>query len=381
MEIQSQTHHQESLVPKERQLDGQIFFEPGVHSDGTELRQFYSKGVGDIDTFAWNSEVARRMSEYQPSIVAVDGSYPNSLHLDLDSLGDYPISAKRWVWMGLPARPSEINNKGELIVVAGDVSYTNIKYEIEDSASIEERLDISRFTSNEGERRQIFEKNEATREVVATAALLSLANIALWYEGNRANSQSPLISRRSFIKGMGVALLAGGMLAKLSPQLAAYAPNTKTENFLEQIMDIAKNRFSDETQLDGRTALLISKSRAAIEQGLTPPDAKASVLMGNSHGFKAQDFLESAKERKKAIHDYANLLTEYLRDVSDRFPKFSFERTQKIMLDMLATGDLLVARDPDESLESLDKMVDGSVQYIGSFVSPEVLEATEDLRS
>lgn len=107
----------------EKSVQDRIRFESGMHPMGSEVMEFNERYPKDITAHAWNSQVAKRMREYQPEIVAVDGLSPFFGIRNPDSSEDYPVGKKQWVWAGLPDKPSRINRKGEVIVVAGDVSH------------------------------------------------------------------------------------------------------------------------------------------------------------------------------------------------------------------------------------------------------------------
>lgn len=110
----------EILRPPETSPYRRVILEPGIHPTTPQGYQAVTDRyfAGDLTAHSWNPQVAQRMHEYQPPVVAVDGLTPDWQAM----VGEIGLAAiNRGVWQLLPNRPSAVNQAGEVLVVGGDL--------------------------------------------------------------------------------------------------------------------------------------------------------------------------------------------------------------------------------------------------------------------
>jgi hypothetical protein len=308
--------------------------------------------------------------------------------------GDYSTYDKKWLWAWMPANPSDINSKSEVLVVAGDTNYQAAGDSVKASlASDQERQKINDISHKRDHKEASNFIGEAIAEgaiVSGMAGLITSALIAAHEkQKNKLNeSNEPTthrLSRRTFFKvagGGAVAALAMGSGRAGAIFGSAVAPNATLQEISDKIVDVTDTLdFFPKHWLNGRTAILIAKTNAVVEQGLTPPNAKAAVVMGNGHNFEGREMIDDKGKRMKAIYDYAEEVVSFYRKVLKEFPSIDPNKAIDQILDMFCQTDMIVVADPNTQ-EGTDpqKTIDASMRYIGSLAAPEVMEAVAPLR-
>src|SRR5205085_7758676 len=85
---------------------------------------------GDKTAHGWNREVTQSMASYRPLYLALDGQTPlyEGKFTWIPGQSSLPLSNvdKQLLWFATPGAPREINDKGVVSVLAGDVLYTNL---------------------------------------------------------------------------------------------------------------------------------------------------------------------------------------------------------------------------------------------------------------
>lgn len=90
-----------------------IIFEPGIHPLTAAESAPINRGIANRENVhLWNPEVAQRIREYQPGLIAIDSLYPIE--------PKYETSYKELVWLFLPDRVNNLTNNGRVFVIAGD---------------------------------------------------------------------------------------------------------------------------------------------------------------------------------------------------------------------------------------------------------------------
>ena len=256
---------------------GAIHFEPGLHYGFGEVTK--SIDSGDLSKHCWNDEVGERLSSYGPQILAIDSLAPVAGKYLVN--GDYGYEDKRWVWTWMPDRPKNFNEKGEVLVIAGDTNYQGVGEQLKTNLKEfkdQDRLGNLSLSKDEKEANAFLGKAFAEGAITASVAgLVTSALIAAYEKQNErpgAENGSHKFSRRKFLKvaggGAAVALgIGGGRTA--AAYGSALAPNSALQEISDKVLDLTQGTdFFSKSWLNGRTALLISKTNAVMEQGLTP---------------------------------------------------------------------------------------------------------------
>src|SRR5436309_2932409 len=125
---------QVSPLPKEvaQTTKPDIHFERAHHglTSAEAQRSFNSFLQGDKTAHGWNREVTQSMASYKPLFLALDGQTPLQVGEFTWLPGQNPLplsdTDKQLLWFAVPGTPSEINDKGMVSVIAGDVLYSSI---------------------------------------------------------------------------------------------------------------------------------------------------------------------------------------------------------------------------------------------------------------
>jgi len=370
-------------VYKEGSSVGNVSFELGYHAENsTETKRKIDSG--DLNAHTW--EVGKRISS---GVVAIDSLFPlPSEDLDtIKSFEDYPLEMKKEVLAWNPVRGREV------LVVCGDMNFRT------------PAVDFTRFISDiqkkESLKKQGNDKNELEKDVfvqkiVAEHAAIAAAGFltgAILHEIGRRDVRDVKqekykgMSRRDFLKTSGkvvgatTALYVGGRA--MAGLLTPFASNESVSAIGKKFLALTSQpSFFEQHWLDGRTALLIEKANAALNQGITQPDTHASVVMGNAHGFESHKFLGSEKARKLAIHALAEDMVNFYETVLTDYPEIDKNDAMHRMLDLMCQADMVsVGALPESNTDPkrVNNLIDESVKYLFSFSAPGVRSSLGDL--
>ena len=313
-------------------------FEPGLHER--------------VDTPRpdWNRQMARRLSQYNPEFLSIDGMQGGS---DLQ----FSLSLSE----GFPGRPDEINTKSEYIyIVRGDVfDYTQSNW------SLEEQVAQALSDTNQLDK-------EARGGVVTEIFAASVLSSVILGVSNR-----PVITRRDFLKKTLAYSAAFAIFGSRAGQVASMiaAPFTPSETQRDVLLRVARLTKPILTKtlwwVDGRTALLIAKTQDAIDLLQKPRQTSGAIVMGNAHMFMAETLLRDRSERQQKIRDFAKYTLETADSVlaEVQAPLDLQEQTRNAILNQISLFDIL--KIPTQS---------SSIELVSFHRSPQVEAALRDFR-
>ncbi len=378
-----------SSSPQERfsNKPGFIRFEAGNHGVPSHTRNILEKiNAGDLNAHVWNKEVSDRLRDYKPYVIGIDSIYPHAA--DIDPLKyDIDISEKKRIWQWLPNDPMRINDKGEVLVVSGDIQYGMMVGEFSPTVSDAEFEEIKSKLASARDKQMGMEPYKKERNILfgGTILLDAISIATLIYSANK-NKQ---MSRRRFLQNVGTAgvlatLAPGGFIAGryLGAVGAMYAPNEETAGILKNISKLTAPFIHKDDWIDARTALVIAKTKEAAESELVQSGSNAAVVFGNGHTFESEKLLHSVDARAKVIRRLAGTMSQVIRDISREHNVFAPSVATNLFLDLMAKSEYAIVSSPNKAqgAEPLDRL-QNSVNYIGHKQCYEVEQALEPLRS
>lgn len=378
------------LYEETSSVKGRVSFESGYHKDTDDVKPDINTGNWNANT--WNEAVGKRIGS-DVRFLVVDSIHPvatEDLQINTAEEVDYSLEEKKDVLAWDPVRGRE------MIVVCGDINYktaaSDLTRGVPDASKKNKLMEIG-TSKNNSERDELLPQ-QVTENVVTGAAGFVTAALLVELarrEGKNIQIGDPMskkhMVRRDFLKlsgkaaAVGAALYAGGRGA--AGLLTPFAPNEKLHNIGEKILEVTgQPDLFEKHWLDGRTALLIEKADSALNQGLTPPDSKAAVVMGNGHSMEAGRLMESGEARKEAIHVFASDMVTFYDKVLDDFPEINKTWAINRMLDSICQADLVSVTQPESdgiTKDRIDAEVRKNVRYLFSFMSPGVRSALSGL--
>lgn len=383
-----------------------VNFEPGIHpflkSQEDAVEQNFLKG--DLNAHFWNPEVAQRIkrnSYFKPLFLAIDSvaPVPEALRSSKDYL-QYQEDA--WDWAFLPARPNELNVKGEVYLIKADIG-PNSPF-----AKYDKYQDPIPGVDLGGQEGEAAVDNMATslvgQDLLFVGAIMAAMKVAPRLL--RRESENPIgdniarllqkpFSRRSVLAGTAKLAFATAAISLLRFSPNFFAPLASTEQaaqFWQSANQILNGGLARSSWLDGRTALLMAKSEDAAK--LVSPEirngADYSVVMGVYHGLD-QDVLHNESARKEAIRNLAQetldmgrkLYSSYFGITAEQVPSEALNG----LLDYLAQIDIVRIKDPggpdiqpDFYAKHMAQLKDCVFPVVLSGKSSQVEEAIKDLR-
>lgn len=353
-----------------------IHFEPGVHPfpltdvilGHPTVEQIRNKFVaGDLTAHAWNPQIARRMRQYSPYVLGLDSVN------GLNAWSETPIA---WPW--LPGSPKEMSGRDTIYVVGGDILHHQfIPTKEANQAGWDKVADYT--------------KNILGVEAVGGHILLPVSLMIL------LSRLEKRVSRRNFLRlGAGVgALSLAAFLGKLMPLMQSYSPTPSTED-LSQIINKINKPLTKSIWLEGRTALVISKTMDAMKELNLPQGANGSVVMGFPHAYEVGDLLTDKHARMEAIKKYAQ---EFFEDLYGQANKYFWEYALKqgairsindeegkkayfmdqVLSEFVATSVYAIKEPSFYHTDNPKQTVADLTEFTTWFGSPEVMEAVSPL--
>lgn len=372
-----------------------IRFEAGIHKMAHDFGEEFQKiEKGDLNIHIWNPEVAKRMSEYHPEVVAIDSLDPFIPPISIDD--------RRFLWWALPARPRDLNPKGEIYVVCGDVSPGDISYfgRLGSNQEVIRKMseyDLGNPISDQKIAKYVEEGNQEVSTLSKLGSLLS--STFLIYKAMTMNKfpddkSKNEISRRDFLKlggAAGVVLLLGRTnetivsdARDLVGKKAVKANSEYEEGVILHIASLLRPRFQEENLINGRGALVTAKEEDSINVLHLPPTTPGSIVMGWGHAPEATRLMANRSARTSTIAKYAGDLVTILEET---LQTLGYTQDQKFiavnhLLDLIAETTIVKVSDPGGPSDQPDFMqkINGLFSEELYFLSPQVLKATQHLR-
>jgi hypothetical protein len=349
-----------------------ISFEPGIHQkEPVNLNSNVVKRVrtGNPDSHIWNSELGERVCQYQPQILALDGTMPefdNNLSLE-DGL---------FIWVSLPARPGKINPQGTVFIIGGDLvdfhsPFRKMHHIGKASSELKQRSYGSYGADNQN---QFMELGTSLGISVAMGAGFSLSQAKL--------------ARREFVKLLlGVGLATGTLINTLAVSTRFLAPvitplttSQESKDMFLAICELTRPRIWRRETVDFRTALLAAKTEDTYRYFGLPPTTRSSIVMGNAHTYEAERVIRSPSVRKKIIRDFAKKVVRVYDEVFARYPVMPVPEARKTLFDFMTKVEVVRMNDPGDtgSPYELPRAIMRNTNLVASFQSPQVEEAIAD---
>jgi hypothetical protein len=356
-------------IPERQSRTPQIELVSGIHCvTSRQYGEVHNRVLaGDTSVSYWNPAVGTRLRQINPSLVTVDSS---------PSISGGPNSHSR-LW--LPGNPSDISDHATMNVLFGDVLYKGFMFpdgDIRnlDTNSIEYRIfrDLGKF------------ENSAVQECIAKAfgesGATVLGGLGLIHAALQDKSQPA-----SLIKGVVGAGLLGLAVARSVPVLDTYSTNTNLSKKLQTLTHLTRPHVFKSKWLDGRTAILISKTLNAMDELKLGDKEKAAIVMGFPHMYEAKNLLQNTRKRQSTIHAYA-------RDMADKVGRlvhsykddlFRDDRDEQYFLDFLMTyiamGDIVEVSDLPKNTPTTYEDIAASRKTVKKYIGSEVAEVVKDI--
>ncbi len=294
-----------------------IHFEPGVHPfpyadivlrhpTTRQLRERFD--AGDLTAHAWNPQVAERMRQYQPYVIGLDSV-----------TGAYKAPADRDSWIWLPGSPKAMTSRDNVYIVGGDLLHFQLMGPTFFGDSFQKQL------GGQGWENVIqYAKGTLGLELVGEHVVLPASMFLLYRTFSSNKNKGDEVrdpARREFLKKVaaGIGTLAVlSFFGKLAPIARSYSPTPAVEDLGRRITDIIKP-ITRSTWLEGRTALVISKTIESMGKLDLPQGANGSVVMGFPHDYEAGRLLTDKQARMEAIRNYAQ---EFFEFVYPNYPSY-----------------------------------------------------------
>ncbi len=243
----------------------------------------------------FNPEVSKRLSLYQPQILAIDGA-PNTLGLGIGDESD-----TRFVQDVIPGPIETTYGKNEyLYVIGGDNIETAASTQFAQPTTDEKYL-------SEAKERLNTEMLATLPELYTKPGIYAGVLLSGLVINNLVSKPETKISRRNFLKGSAKALAASGaaaLMAQVStPFLGTLTTTEESRNDVLKTLDVLDTLLEPTKQkiINGRTAVQIAQIQDTIDHLSLPKNTAAATVMGFMHSFNANQLLTDQTERDSAI--------------------------------------------------------------------------------
>lgn len=337
-------------------------FEPGEHGANAwtnagevEATALYNSYInGNPYAHVWHPGLVRRIQTTQPKIIALDGLDFGTEFSNNESQGPTTTPASPdQTWLLLPTTPEKINHaERSIFVVNGDAedigdpfNYALLKYP--DMQVLRTALNNKINTDS------TTNLDSTSYAVLWTAGLIDLA-IGASIAQRKIAKKDNIISRRSFLKGaaaVGTAVAAGAYFGAglNSASEAATATTEAGKNFWLDIVDLVDPEIIKSKYEQMRTALLILKTKDAIDHLRLPRDVSSSVIMGSGHSFDAENFLDNDTAAQNTIRDYVDTINPIISAIINKYPQIKREFVVDKIKAFLSQSYVLEVKQPDQS--------------------------------
>lgn len=307
------------------------------HPTIKDLRKRFN--TGDLTAHAWNPQIAQRMRQYQPYVIGLDS---------VTGAFKTPANDASWIW--LPGSPKEMTSREKVYIVGGDLLHFHLigfgsysKNEIDWGKQLDEKgwKNVNDYATG-------ILAVEFLGEHVALPLSMLLAFRLLSRKRAEDDKEIRNPSRRALLKKAVVGIGAFAILSffgKLTPLIQSYSPTSISEKPTRIMTDTVKP-ITRSTWLEGRTALVISKTMEAMKRLDVPQGAHGSVVMGFPHDYEAGSFLTNKQARMDAIRKYAEVFFEHV------YPTIPYDIWREIALAESYRDDI-----PDDETDALKDFV------------------------
>ncbi len=370
--ISSVSRH-ESKVPAVKKPH----FEPGNHDSDMDAEDKI-KLLGNLSAHHWNPEIGKRMADYQPKIIGIDSIF--NFAFDRRQLSpEGSLYDKARTWALLPASPGKLNSQGEVLVVGGDIMYSNAYYPLSQNTPdvLHSYLshDLDQLTKNQMSDSKI---RFTADNLISYFMLLGVSEAV-------SRAMSHKISRRNFLKGALDVAAATFVFSKTASFYGMiYSPNGPLEDILTSFINLTTGRILPDNWVNGRTALVTAKTIDAAKSGLVAPGSESAVVMGSAHSLRAEKYIDSPKARAEAIVKLARPMVSVMKDINRKYRMGNEKGIVSGFLDLMEKADYITVRDPGTDRvprDTVQSTLDSLVQLADSVQSPEVVNALRPLRA
>lgn len=347
-----------------------LHFEPGMHI----FPPLYGQEVidrflaGDLSVHGWNPEVARRMRQYSPVLLGLDSA--------ASYIENTATHAPSWFW--LPGSPKQMSDRKAMYIVNGDLLHSNLAPPGDKDNPMLPRLKQLGY-STLGD---YIEK--AAQEATLTLAVGFLSMLT----SIRIEKQ---MTRRSFLRSAALtipktvaAITVGSSIGRFSPVFQSYSTNPDFEKAFQAVTSIIQPKFSESTWLNGRTALVIAKTKEAMEVLKIPEGAHASVVMGYPHAYEAEVLMTDKTSRMEAIKAYAKEMVISIMPILEELDWVENDDDRRYVTDLTTTFfiqcDISLVKEPDKQ-QVRDPVVftNKLLKKVVRFQSKEVAQAVSSI--
>lgn len=367
------------------------FIELGSHpTNDSENRKIRNRILnGDLNAHGWNEEVGRRMADYQPQVVTIDG--PSALQ-PWDQYGPEIVDRITvGTWRSLPSRPNDLNKKGRIYVVYGDVLDRQTVNSAETNEEVYKLLSNMPDHLDESKRNMAVGLVAESIVVIAVVAAVyttikKIKNLPADNSDNNLDIGPLHFPRRTLLKAGAMALFLGGTSlgrGLIAPQLAAKSTSKEAHEHWQVILETIRPRLITGQWVDQRTALLTEKHLDAVDflglSTLTP----GAVVLGTHHGYATKSLRLSEEARRTKVAALAKTYVDIVEEVIEKgYPRLSKASARAIILDQMAKTDVTLVTDPGELMPGANTvdLLRESIKPAGSFHSKRINSATQHLR-
>lgn len=347
-------------------------------------------------------------------ILALDGSMQ-------PYLGNYPLTqeAALRIWQRLPFTPVELNSRGEIWVLNGDLheydlqkildAFLNYHHTPEINQGIEQHTPLG---SNYALQKflvhgvaligaaglfHVLRKHNSDSfpdllDVSLTDSLKTVDNLPVVNETTINAIQARLkespvgsVTRRQVLKFFGysasVGLLAYGgsvLTSSILYEKAAESDSQLMHDLLLKLGSIGEIKDSLDVLINGRTALLNQKTIDAMKQSEFSSRnlTKGVIVMGDLHAYRANDYNKHEGIRLKAIEEYLLSMHEIVTTVAQETGQDK-NKLLKHVFKLIAQVDMIPISQPDINPNDPNAPIEKLQEAIGkpvSFYSKTVLD-------
>lgn len=385
MSVEANPHVNTELEPRDYH---NLHIEPAKHPlpalQTTHIEEQLSKGW--YESSVWENKVAllKRLSEYQPKYLLVDGLTPfGTMDEDAYTFENQLLN----IWLRLPGPPKSFRSDGQVNVVAGDFSSQYYRNEFNTAHGKEFSEELVSDSNDD----HALSKLSGLAEFGVASGVGSVIVYAIHKVLENASYQkhNPVVdfavSRRAFIgKLLASATLISGVgrlavNAVRTESNAAYSDRLWKRNFWLRVHRLAEPILLRGVEMNARTASSVLKMKDTLRRHDEPMDTHASALFGSSHADESLDSLKSDEHCKKLIFDYLSRVKKILDTLKKDYPEVDDLGVMKTLCTLIADTEVYNVKNPTLKDQQLGwEVLNQYIEITDRFSSPSVLKITEE---
>jgi hypothetical protein len=362
-------------------LEPAIRFEPGIHPIDESTAEHLLKRTlsGHADSHAWNTDVRRRISGYQPAMIAIDGLIP----VGIDDDGKIDINQKAWIFNSMPGTPHQLNGSDEIFVLGAD----NVYGQDDGNGFLPFELRLATRIAVVGLAAKL--AVNAHDKVVANRNKQAEPAIYDWEREEQREKREPAVYSRRMFLGLAAGSLTFAAFA--SNKIAASSPwqfsTHAAEGVFNATEEVSPDRLVDLNHtydyMLGRTALLYTKLGDALF--LASPKVRekgGAFVMGADHIFRADEIMHDYNVRQDCIRRHTELMLAKVKNDTKNFTgKWTAKERQQWVRDNQTTIQIYRVSQPDKKRFKKDpkKELERIVRLEDTIKSVAVIDAIEGL--